>query len=546
MSLPPQTGPLKREIGGWALLFAGIGSIIGSGWLFGAARAASIAGPGAILAWLIGAAVVLVIGWLASELGGMFPVPGGMVRFSHATHGPLVGFLAAWANWIAIASSISVEAEASIQYMSSWPYGWAHGLYVNEQLTPVALVLAGLLVVVYFLLNFWSVKVFTRFNTLITVFKLIVPALTGIALIASSFHPSNVTGATAAGVPGVGGFLPYGGAGVLTAVATSGIIFAFNGFQTALNLAGETRNPDRNIPFAVLGSVAIAAVVYLLLQVAYLGAVDPARVQSAGGWQHITFSSPFAQLALAFNLNWLAILLYFDAFLSPSGTGTAYMASTARMVVGAQRNGTAPAVLGRVDPVHGAPRPALWFNLGVAFVFLYFFRGWGSLAAAISVATVISYLMLPISALTLRRTAPDLRRPVRVPGIAILGPLAFVVASELLFWARWPLTAEIILLLVVSLPIYVWYRRQASASALLTEFRAAIWLVCYLVAMALLSLVGSHEFGGLGWLPFGWDMGVVAVASLGFCLWGVRSGLPRPDLDSIAEPEDMPATAAVH
>ncbi len=542
MSLPPQTGPLKREIGGWALLFAGIGSIIGSGWLFGAMRAASIAGPGAILAWLIGAAVVLVIGWLASELGGMFPVPGGMVRFSHATHGPLVGFLAAWANWIAIASSISVEAEASIQYMSSWPYGWAHGLYVNEQLTPFALVLAGLLVVGYFLLNFWSVTVFTRFNTLITVFKLIVPAVTGIALITSSYHSGNVTGAT----PGGGGFLPYGGAGVLIAVATSGIIFAFNGFQTALNLAGETRNPDRNIPFAVLGSVAIAAVIYLLLQVAYLGAVDPARIASAGGWQHVTFSSPLAQLALAFNLNWLAILLYFDAFLSPSGTGTAYMASTARMVVGAQRNGTAPAVLGRADPVYGAPRPALWFNLAVAFVFLYFFRGWGSLAAVISVATVISYLMLPISTLTLRRTAPDLRRPVRVPAIAVLGPLAFVVASELLFWASWPLTAEIILLLVVSLPIYVWYRRGAATAALLAEFRAAIWFVCYLVAMALLSLIGSHEFGGLGLLPFGWDMAVVGLASLGFCFWGVRSGLPRPDLDSIAEPEDLPAAVAAH
>ena len=542
MSLPPKAGPLKREIGGWALLFTGIGSIIGSGWLFGAARAASIAGPGSILAWVIGAAVVLVIGWLASELGGMFPVPGGMVRFSHATHGPLVGFLAAWANWIAIASSISVEAEASIQYMSSWPYGWAHGLYVNEQLTPFALVLAGLLVVLYFLLNFWSVTLFTRFNTLITVFKLVVPALTGIALIASSWHGGNVSGAT----PGGGGFLPYGGAGVLTAVATSGIIFAFNGFQTALNLAGETRNPDRNIPFAVLGSVAIAAVIYLLLQVAYLGAIDPAHLRSAGGWAHITFSSPFAQLALAFNLNWLAILLYFDAFLSPSGTGTAYMASTARMVVGAQRNGTAPAVLGRVDPVHGAPRPALWFNLAVAFVFLYFFRGWGSLAAVISVATVISYLMLPISALTLRRTAPDQRRPVRVPAIGVLAPLAFVAASELLFWACWPLTAEIILLLVVSLPIYVWYRRRATAAALRDELRASVWLVCYLVVMALLSRIGSHEFNGLGWLPFGWDMLVVAAVSLFFCFWGVRSGLARPDLDSIAEPDDLPGAVAVH
>ncbi|WP_419730655.1 APC family permease [Lichenicola sp.] len=522
--------PLKREIGGWPLLFTGLGSIIGSGWLFGAERAASIAGPAAILAWIIGAVVVLVIAGVASELGGMFPVSGGMVRYSRTSHGPLVGFLAAWANWIAIASSISVEAEASVQYMSSWPYKWAQNLYVDGHLTPIALVMAGFLVVVYFLINFWSVKVFARSNALITIFKLVVPALTGIALIFSAFHPGNVTGSS----PGSGGFFPAGGAGVLTAVATSGIIFAFNGFQSPLNMAGEARNPDRTIPFAVLGSVAISAVVYLLLQVAYLGAIDPAHLLSAGGWAHVNFSSPFAQLALAFNLNWLAMLLYFDAFLSPSGTGSAYMASTSRMIVGMQRNGTAPEILGRVDPVYGAPRPALWFNLGVAFVFLYFFRGWGTLAAAISVATVISYLMIPISALTLRRTAPGLRRPVRLPGIGFFGPFSFVAASELLYWARWPLTAEIILLLVASLPIYVWYRRNASRTELRRELQAAVWLILYLPTMALLSWIGSHEFGGLGWIPFGWDMALVAVVSLLFCSWGVRSGLATPDLAEIS------------
>ncbi len=524
-----QRTTLTRSIGGWALLFTGLGSIIGSGWLFGAERAASIAGPAAIIAWAIGAAVVLVIAFVASELGGMFPVSGGMVRYSHATHGPLVGFLAGWANWIAIVSAIPVEAEASVQYMSSWPYAWAHGLYVDGHLTVPALLFAGVLVVIYMLLNYWSVQIFAKSNALITLFKLVVPALTAIALFATSFHSGNVSGAS----PGSGGFLPFGAAGVLTAVATSGIIFAFNGFQSPLNLAGEARNPDRNIPFAVVGSVGIAAVVYLLLQVGYLGAIDPAQLLRAGGWAHVNFSSPFAQLALAFNLNWLAMLLYFDAFLSPSGTGTAYMASTSRMIVGMERNGTAPVFLGRVHPLYGAPRNALWFNLGVSFVFLYFFRGWGALAAVISVATVISFLMIPISALTLRRTAPELRRPVRTPAIAVLGPLAFVVASELLYWARWPLTAEIILLLAAALPIYVYYRRNAGMTALMEEFRAAIWLVCYLPVLALLSWIGSTEFGGLGILPYGWDMLIVAAISLGFCFWGVRSGLARPRLDDL-------------
>ncbi|MBE7209632.1 MAG: APC family permease [Gluconacetobacter diazotrophicus] len=531
-TLPPR-GPLSRQIGGWALMFTGLGSIIGSGWLFGAMRAASIAGPGAILAWIIGTVAVLIIGAVACELGGMFPVSGAMVRFSNATHGKLTGFLATWANWISIVSAIPVEAEASVQYMSSWPYPWAHALFRDETLTPPGLVLAGVLVVAYFLLNFWTVTVFTRFNTAITIFKLIVPALTGITLVLSSFHPGNVSGAS----PGSGGFLPYGAAGVLTAVATSGIIFAFNGFQSSLNFAGEARNPDRTVPLSVIGSVCISAVIYLLLQVAYLGAVDPARLLN-GGWAQVHFSSPLAQLALAFQLNWLAVLLYFDAFLSPSGTGTAYMASTSRMVVGAERNGTAPAVMGRLHPVFGAPRPALWFNLAVSFVFLYFFRGWGALAEVVSVATVISFLMIPISALTLRRTAPHLRRPVRVPAMEVLAPLGFVIASELLYWSRWPLTAWMILLLAVSVPIYAFFRRGATMAELKAEWASSIWLVCYFVAMALVSYLGSTQFGGIGAISYGWDMLLVAVLALGFCFWGVRSGLGQPELGDMAHVED--------
>ena len=536
------TPRVQRVVGGWALLFTGLSAIIGSGWLFGAMRAASLAGPGSIIAWVIGAVVVMLIALIGSELGTMMPETGGMVRFAQYTHGGLVGFIAGWANWIAIASVISVEGEASIQYMSSWPFEWTHNLYAHGELSTLGLLLSGVLVVGYFLLNYWGVKLFAHTNSAITVIKLIIPALTATALIVAGFHSGNVSGATPNGGDGsAGGFLPYGWAGVLTAVSTSGIMFSFNGFQSPLNLAGEARNPDRSIPFAVIGSVAIATVVYLLLQVAYLGAVDPARIAQQG-WAHVDFSSPFAQLALAFNLNWLALALYFDAFLSPSGTGTTYMASVSRMVVGMARNGTAPEALGRIDPVWHAPRAALWFNLGIAFVFLYFFRGWGTLAAAISVATVFSYLMIPVAAMTLRRRAPERRRAVHAPALGVIAPVAFVAASELLFWAKWPLTGRIILILVIGLPIYVFYRRAAGRDAWARDLRAAWWLLVYIPFIALISKIGSPQFGGIGLIPYGWDMALVAVAALGFIAWGARSGGdPRhlAEMDKPIDPETL-------
>src|SRR5271168_4704930 len=149
---------IRREVGAIALMFTGLGSIIGSGWLFGAWRAAQLAGPGAVYAWILGA---------------MFPESGGSVRYGHYSHGTLVGFVAGWAAWIAIVSVIPVEAEASVQYMSSWLWPWAQALYVkaaNGQgvLSTAGLSIAALLVIVYFLVNFWSVKFFARTNSAIT------------------------------------------------------------------------------------------------------------------------------------------------------------------------------------------------------------------------------------------------------------------------------------------------------------------------------------------------------------------------------------------
>jgi amino acid transporter len=520
--------PIRREVGSIALMFAGLGSIIGSGWLFGAWRAAGIAGSSAVWAWVLGAAIASTIALTYAELGAMFPESGGMVRYGHYSHGSLVGFIAAWANWISSVSGMSVEAEASVQYMASWPSRWAQHLYVHlpdghGELTAPGLAIAAGLVVVYFLLNFWSVKLFARSNTVITTFKLAVPAATGLALIAAGFHTENFS---------VGAYAqpsPSNFAAVLTAVATAGIVFSFNGFQIPVNLAGEARHPARSIPFAVLGSILLATVIYVILQVAYLGVVPPALLAKAG-WHGLDFRSPFAQLALIVNLNWLAVLLYADAFVSPSGTGITYTASTARMIYGMERNGTLPAVLGRVHPVFGVPRAAMWFNLIVSFLFLLFFRGWAALAAVISVAIVISYLIGPVSSLALRHTAERIKRPFRVPGLPVVAALAFVFATEVLYWAQWPLTGEIILLIVIALPVYLYYQGRNRWTDFARQLRASWWLIIYLPTIAFVSWAGSARFGGHDYLTWGWDLTVVAALGVAFFIWGARSGWRTPML----------------
>jgi amino acid transporter len=530
MAAPGMTAPqpIRRQVGAFALMLTGLGSIIGSGWLFGAWRAAGLAGPAAIWAWVLGALIVTTVALAYAELGAMFPESGGMVRYGHYSHGLLVGFIAAWSNWIAVVSVIPVEAEASVQYMASWPYQWAHDLYIHlpdghGELSLAGLAIAAVLVIIYFLLNFWSVRLFARSNAAITVFKLVVPAATGFALIASGFHPGNFS----VGVHGAANVFDF--AAVLTAVATAGIVFSFNGFQSPINLAGEARNPARSIPIAVLGSIALATVIYVILQVAYLGAVPPDLLARAG-WHGIDFRSPFAELALIVNLQWLAMLLYADAFVSPSGTGITYTATTARMLYGMERNGVLPKMFGKLHPRYAIPRTAMWFNLAVSFLFLFFFRGWGTLAAVISVATIISYVTGPVSALALRRTAAAMHRPLRVPGLPVIAALAFVLATEVLYWAKWPLTGEVIVLIVAALPIYLYYQVGSGWQHFERQLRGAWWLIIYLPTIAAISWAGSARFGGRDYLQWGWDLLVVAALGLIFFSWGVKSGWSTPSV----------------
>ncbi|MQS15243.1 APC family permease [Streptomyces kaniharaensis] len=524
----------RRSLGTISLTAVGLGSIIGSGWLFGAERAARLAGPASILAWVIGAAVALTIALTYSELGSMFPKAGGMVRYGQYSHGSLAGYLAAWANWIAIVSVIPGEATASVQYMSSWHFAWAKGLYEGKELTVSGVALASVLLVGYFVLNWFAITLFAKTNTAITVFKVVVPTLTAGALLFAHFDTAHFTDH--------GGFAPNGWSAVFTAVAVSGIVWAFNGFQSPLNLAAEANNPGKSLPKAVIGSILIALVIYVALQVAFIGAIPAADLSK--GWSGLGYTSPLADLSIAWGLNWLAMLLYADAFISPSGTGMIYAATTSRMIHGVQENGHLPRIFGKVDARTGIPRPALVLNLVVAFLFLAVFRGWGSLAEIVSVATVISYITGPVAVMALRRLAPDLPRPVRLRAMPVVAPVAMVFGSLVLYWARWPLTGKVILLMAAGLPIWAWYELRKPWAELRPHLRAGAWMVGYLFVMAAVSWAGSTDFGGQGYLPEGWDLLIVAALALAFYYWGVASAWANPSLAEVRRELDAEAVPA--
>ena len=144
---------LRRSLSTWDLLFLSLGGIIGSGWLFAAYAASSIAGPAAIISWIIGGIIVLIIALNYAELGSMIPRSGSIVRYGQYSHGNMAGYFLAWAYFLSAVSVPAIEAEAVIEYAA--PY--VNNLYNGTVLEPLGIFFAALLMVFFFFLNYWGV-----------------------------------------------------------------------------------------------------------------------------------------------------------------------------------------------------------------------------------------------------------------------------------------------------------------------------------------------------------------------------------------------------
>jgi amino acid transporter len=415
----------------------------------------------------------------------------------------------------------------------------SHGQHV---LTAAGVVAAIVLMALFTAINFLGVRKLAHTNSTATWWKIAIPVLAIVALAITQFHTSNFTAAN--------GFSPFGAKGVLTAVSTSGIIFALLGFEQADQLAGESANPKRDIPRAVIGAVTIGAIIYILLQIVFLAALPAAQIK--GSWAtagYTTFSGPFANLATIVGLGWLATILYIDAVISPGGTGLIYTTATSRVSYGLSRNGYVPTIYERTDP-RGIP----WFGLLTAFVvgcicFLPF-PSWRSLVGLITSASVLMYAGAPLALGTFRNRLPDADRPYRVPAAPLVAPLAFAVANLLILWSGWTTDYKLGIAILIGYAILAANRIfKLNPTTPVLDLRAATWLPVYLIGMGL--IVYLSDFGPLKnpVFPLWWDMLAVAVFSLAIYFWAMRVALPAEkikatiDASVVEEPPELRAAA---
>ncbi len=523
---------LRRQVGLRGLTLISLGSIIGSGWLLGALGASQAAGPASLLSWILAGTILATLALVHAELGSTYPLSGGTARFPFLSFGALGGFTGALVTWIQAVTIGPIEVEAALGYLqSSFPQlGLEHA---NGTLTGVGILAAAVCLAAFTLINVLGVRWLAESNSIAMVWKILVPTMTVVVLLIVSFHVHNFTAG--------GGFAPFGAKGIFAALPL-GVVFALQGFEQAIQVGGESRDPQRDIHRAVIVSMVIGTVLYLLLEVAFIGALDPKNL--AHGWSEPIPGAgsfgPYATLATSAGVGWLATILYIDAVVSPGGTGLVYTGTSARISYGLGRTGYAPASLGRVSG-RGVPLASLVFCFVIGLLVLLPFPSWAGLVTLVTSATVLMYAMAPVSLAALRRSDPDRRRPYRLPGAKVLAPLSFMCANLVVYWSGWNTLFWLYAFIIVGFALFFVYRALTRRRLQLPlNPRSAIWILPWLVGLGIISYLGQFPSSApkSGWafglvltakqtIPFWWDLVAVAAFSLLIYYFAVRMAQGR-------------------
>lgn len=510
---------LRRQLGIFHLTMASVTGMVGSGWLFGEFYASSIAGPASIISWIIGSMMILSLALVYAELGGRIPLGGAAARFPELTHGRSVSAINGWALFLGYVSTPPLEAVASVTYLNFLVGGL---ITPKGDLTVGGIFLAFGFLVLFFVINRFGIRVISGANSYLAVAKIFIPVMTALVLMATFFSFQNFS---------AGGFFGQGTESIFLAIPNAGIVFSFLGFRQAIELSGETRNPGRTVPVAIVLGLAISAAIYILVQFAFIGSLTWKGIPY-GDWSALSssgFSSgPMVVLATSLGIGWLAIILLGDGVISPLGTASIYETTTSRVVYALGEMGYLPRLLSKLNR-YRVPSLALMFDLVLMAVFLIPAPSWQNLVSLNSDLSIIAYASGPVALMVLRKlnNSPD-REFFRLPAANVIAPIAYISAVLLIYWSGYPTTLYMSAVALGGLLIYAYMIWKGSASK--ADIRNSVWFILTLIAVPAVSYVGSEN---LNFIPFPYDIFVMAGISLVLYRLGV--------VTHISEKESMTA-----
>jgi APA family basic amino acid/polyamine antiporter len=462
---------LTRTLGAFQLTMLGIGAVIGTGIFVLTAEAAQKAGPGMMLSFVIAGVVCAVAALCYAEMASMVPVSGSAYTYSYAVMGELLAWMVGWAlilEYAVAAGAVSVgwsgyvvgliENAFAIDIPDTLVLGPFDGGVINLPAMAIAGLVTWLLVI--------GTKESATVNAVLVAIK--VAALTLFVVLAlpvinmENFEP----------------FAPLGFGGISAAAAS--IFFAYVGFDAVSTAAEETKNPQRNMPIGLIGSLAVCTVFYLLVAAGVIGSVGAQPVADASGQALATGSKELANQCAAMGdqavvcskealawtmreIGWEQIgnLIGLAAGLALPSVILMMMFGQTRIFFVMSRDGLLPQSFSKIHPRYNTPY-VITIITGIAVALFAAFFPVGKLADISNSGTLFAFAAVSIAVLVLRRTDPTRRRPFRTPVIYLTAPIAVIGCMYLFVSLSWETMRLFLIWAVIGLVVYFLYSRKRS------------------------------------------------------------------------------------
>ena len=423
---------LKRTLGMWSLIALGIGAIIGAGlFVRTAAASAEAAGPAVTLSFVVAAIGCAFAGLCYAEFASMIPIAGSAYTYAYATMGELIAWVIGWALILEYALGAATVSIAWSEYLNKLlggaiPYQWCHSPFESSVSGIHGIVNAPALLILLLLtlLLIKGTQESAMVNGIIVFLKVSI-VLIFIVIGWQFIKPENHTPyLIPEGVAGHKGFFTWGWGGVLGGAAI--VFFAFIGFDAVSTAAQEAKNPKRDMPIGILGSLVVCTVLYILFSYVLTGVAnwqdfgDPAKGKEA--------SVAYAIATYMHGYGWLATAVTVAILAGFSSVILVMLMGQSRVFFSMSNDGLLPKVFSHLHPKFRTPYKS---NL-MLFAFVGIFGGFipGSIAGDLtSIGTLLAFVLVCVGIWILRKSDPNAERPFRTPLVPLVPILGILVCS---------------------------------------------------------------------------------------------------------------------
>ena len=471
LRLESERSLLLRSLGPLNLTALGIGSIIGTGiFVLTGTAASQNAGPALVISMTISAVGCAFAGLCYAEFASMVPVAGSAYTYAYATVGEIFAWIIGWDLILEYALSASTVAVGWSGYFVSLcrdlgiivppaltaPRGaivtladgsLVHGAF-NVPAAFVVLLVSALLVI--------GIRQSAGTNTALVMIKSMV-LVVFVVLGVSYIHRENLTPFIP---PNEGSFGAFGWSGILRGAGV--MFFAYIGFDAVSTAAQEAKNPQRDMPIGILGSLAICTVIYIAVAIVLLGIVS---------YHKLNVADPLAVGIDATGLKWFSPVIKVSALFGLFSTMLVQLLAQTRIFYSMSRDGLLPPLFGVIHPRFRTPYLSTILT-GCIIAFAAGLLPIGLLGQLVSIGTLLAFVLVCIGVVMLRRTAPELERPFRTPFVPIVPILGAVICLAQMFGLPVRTWIRLVIWLVTGLVIYFAYSRRRAYAVRFAKVRS--------------------------------------------------------------------------